>query len=174
MSSLIPHFTFHSLLDISPDFIAGQGILFVMLDLDNTVAAYNEPTPSRAVLNWCESIRAKGITLFLISNSMRSKRVVSFSQALGISYAMKAGKPSPKALLAAMSKLGYGADVSALIGDQIFTDTLAARRAGILSIIVKPKRFTNPFLALRYCLELPLRHIGIKAAKKGDFHEQYK
>jgi hypothetical protein len=70
---------------------------------------------------------------------------------------MQSCKPSPKSLLQAMETAGFGADVSALAGDQIMTDALAANRAGIVSIIVRPRRFTNPFLALRYYIEVPFR-----------------
>jgi len=56
-----------------------------------------------------------------------------------------------------MKIAGFSSDVSALAGDQVFTDTLAANLAGVVSISVRPRRFTNPLLKLRYFIELPFR-----------------
>ena len=56
-----------------------------------------------------------------------------------------------------MNIKGLRADQSALVGDQIFTDALAANRAGIISMIVSPKRLRNPLLVLRYAVESPFR-----------------
>ena len=128
-----------------------------MLDLDNTVAAYNEHIFADNIMQWITDIKDSGIKLFIISNSTRSKRVTSFSESIDAGYIMKSAKPSPKSLLCAMETAGFGKNGSALAGDQVFTDVLAANRAGIISIVVRPRRFTNPFLAIRYYMELPFR-----------------
>lgn len=138
-----------------------------MIDLDNTIAAYDEHEPSEPVLHWFEQFKGSGVNLYLISNSTREERVLTFSKALGISSVMNARKPSPNGLLRAMGMANCEPEVSALIGDQIFTDVLAANRAGIVSLLVHPKRFTNPFLAVRYYLELPFRRV----LKKGKYEK---
>jgi len=155
--SLIPKFLFRNLTDIPPDFLVSLGIKFLMVDLDNTVAAYNEHSVSDLALKWFESVRNHDIDLFIISNSTRTDRVEAFAKELGTGFVMNARKPSPSGLRKAMGMANYSTDVSALAGDQIFTDTIAAGRAGVVSIIVRPKRFTNPFLALRYYIEFPFR-----------------
>ncbi|MCL2819952.1 MAG: YqeG family HAD IIIA-type phosphatase [Oscillospiraceae bacterium] len=155
--SLIPLHLFRSITDVKSDFLEKQGIRFLMLDLDNTIAAYNEHVLSEEVTNWIAEIRNSGIELFIISNSTRKKRVESHSDSIGAGFIMQSSKPSPKSLHDAMELKGYPPEASALAGDQIFTDALAANRAGIASIIVRPKRFTNPFLALRYYIEVPIR-----------------
>ena len=128
-----------------------------MLDLDNTVAAYDEFEFAENIIDWIDAVKSSGIELFVISNSKRKKRVETFSNSIGTRFIMQSGKPSPKGLLRAMETAGFSPDASALIGDQVFTDALAANRAGIISIIVRPRRFTNPFLALRYYIEVPFR-----------------
>ena len=128
-----------------------------MLDLDNTIAAYDEHILSKDVIRWIEDLRNHNIDLFIISNSTRKKRVESHSDSIGAGFITESGKPSPKSLLHAMEVSGFGPGTSALAGDQILTDTLAANRAGVISIIVRPKRFTNPFLAIRFFLEIPFR-----------------
>jgi len=155
--SLIPDYSFKCITDITPEFLGRVGIKFLMLDLDNTIAAYNEHTFADNISKWISDIQSVGVELFIISNSTRKKRVKSHSDSIGVRFIMKSQKPSAKSLLHAMEVSGYSPDASALAGDQILTDTVAANRAGIVSIIVRPRRFTNPFLAIRYFFEIPFR-----------------
>ena len=155
--SLIPQYSFRAITDISPDFLHSNGVKFLMLDLDNTVAAYSEDNPAEEVLKWVETVKNGGISLAIISNSTRAARVDTFAKALGIGYIIRASKPSPTGVQQLMETAGFTNEESALVGDQVFTDTLAANRAGVMSIIVKPRKFTNPFLALRYAAEIPFR-----------------
>ena len=157
--SPIPHYAFRKLTDISAEFLEGLGIGFLMLDLDNTVAAYSEHTPSDSVLQWAAQIKDSGIELIIVSNSVREGRVEAFAEALRTGFVKGASKPSPKVVVQTMKDSGFAPEKSALVGDQIYTDTLAANRAGAVSIIVRPRRFTNPFLAIRYALEAPFRAI---------------
>jgi len=155
--SLIPDYSFKCITDITPEFLGRVGIKFLMLDLDNTIAAYDEHVLADNIFKWISGIQDNGIGLYIISNSTRKNRVKSHSDSIGVSFAIKSQKPSTKSLLHAMEVSGYNPDASALAGDQILTDTIAANRTGIVSIIVKPRRFTNPFLAIRYYLEIPFR-----------------
>jgi len=155
--SFIPHYTFYDLTGITPAFLEESGIRFLMLDLDNTIAAYDEHTLPGRMAEWSADIKNSGVELFIVSNSTRTTRVETFAGAIGAGFVMKSGKPSPNGIFQAMETAGFSAAESAFAGDQIFTDALAARRAGVLTILVRPVRFTNPFLALRYYLEQPLR-----------------
>ena len=155
--SIVPQHTFREITDITTGFLEQHGIKFLMLDLDNTIAAYDEHVFSDDVSQWITEVRSSGVELFIISNSTRNKRVEAFSKSIGVGFIMRSGKPSPKSVLRAMEITGFDAGDSALAGDQIFTDALAANRAGVVSIIVRPRHFTNPFLALRYYIEVPFR-----------------
>jgi len=155
--SLVPQYTFRSITDVTTGFLEQLGIKFLMLDLDNTIAAYNEHVLIDDIFSWIEGIRNSGVELFLISNTTRLKRVQAFAESIGVDYIMQSYKPSPVSLQRAMKIKGHNSGESALAGDQVFTDALAANRAGVVSIIVRPRRFTNPFLALRYCFEVPFR-----------------
>jgi len=155
--SLIPQYSFSDITDVTAEFLEQLGIKFLMLDLDNTIAAYNEHVMSDSIMQWIADVKSGGTELFIISNSTRKHRVKSHSESIGAEFIMESCKPSPKSLHDAMESAGFDSGVSALAGDQILTDTLAANRAGIISIIVRPRRFTNPFLALRYFVEVPFR-----------------
>ena len=53
----------------------------------------------------------------------------------------------------------------ALAGDQIYTDTLAANRAGVRSILVEPIHLHNVWLRLRHVAELPFIHLAKRRMK---------
>jgi HAD superfamily phosphatase (TIGR01668 family) len=156
--SLIPEFSFLNVTDIPPEFFKENGIRFIMVDLDNTLAAYDEHYPADEMLSWVANVKKSGITTAIISNSSRVMRVYTFAEAFDINSAANARKPSTGNMLHLMETSGFSVDESALIGDQIFTDVLCANLAQMTSIIIKPRKFTNIFLLLRYIIELPFRY----------------
>jgi len=155
--SLVPQYTFRDITDVTTDFLVQLGIKLFILDLDNTIAAYNEQTLADNISLWITNIQSSGIVLFIISNSNHKNRVKDFSESIGTGYIKQAGKPSPKNIHRAMEETGFSSVETAFAGDQIFTDTLAANRAGVISIIVQPRCYKNPLFALRYYIETPFR-----------------
>ena len=155
--SLVPRYEFKSLTDITPDFLEKIGVKFLMLDLDNTIATYSSGKPSDGLMQWIADIKGAGVELFIVSNSIKKERVEAFAKNLGIGSIGGAKKPLPGGVLKAMEKTGFAARESALVGDQIFTDTIAANSAGAVSIIVRPLSFKNPIFAFRFFLEKPFR-----------------
>ena len=64
--------------------------------------------------------------------------MTEFCGDLGIGYQGHAGKPSPKGLRAAMERTGTDSAHTAMLGDKLLTDMLAANRAGVLALMVEP------------------------------------
>ena len=157
--SPVPKYVFRKITDISPAFLELHGVRFFMLDMDNTIAAYGKSIPSANILKWAEKIKLSGIELFIVTNSRRMRRVASFAHSLGVGYVRSASKPSPKGIFSALKQAEYSADESALAGDQVYTDVIAANLAGVLSIAVRPLSRHNPFHAIRYLLETPFRAV---------------
>ena len=163
---LVPSHAFREYTDISPGFLKELGVRFLMLDLDNTIARYSEHLPTEAVLQWVGEMSDNNIELFFISNSKRKTRVDVFARVFGIGFMKDAHKPSPECLLRAMEQRNLDACESAFLGDQIFSDTLAANRAGVISIVVRPLSLKNPLLLLRYAAEAPFRAVCALRARK--------
>ena len=155
--SPIPDYKFKALTDITVVFLREHNVSLLLLDLDNTVAPYGAVSPTAELLAWAEEMKCAGITLCIVSNSKKAGRVSSFADALGIIYIYRAKKPSPRRTRELLEKLQIHHSVAALVGDQIYTDVLAANGARVMSIVVRPIKFTNIFLALRFALELPFR-----------------
>jgi HAD superfamily phosphatase (TIGR01668 family) len=102
-------------------------------------------------------MKRSGIELFIVTNNRGSKRVESLASAFGIGYIMGANKPFSSGINKALEQLGRKPEETALAGDQIYTDILAANSAGVVSIVVEPIKLRNPALNLRYWLEAPFR-----------------
>lgn len=163
MFSLLPWKQAGCVFDLTGASLARAGIAFLMADLDNTLAPYSAPEPDAALRAWVDDLTAHGVTLFLLSNSRKPKRPARFAQALGVDYLGHAGKPGTKGFFRAMSDHGVTAGECAMVGDQIFTDTLGANRAGVRSILVRPISLSgNPGRYLRYWAELPMRFLSRK------------
>ncbi len=159
--SLIPRGVYPSVTDIPPKALAEKGIRLVLADLDNTLIPYKDLEPSRPVAAWVAELREAGIALFLLSNSRRPGRAQAFAEKLGVPYQGNAGKPGRKGYLSAMERMGRGPGETVMVGDQIFTDTLGANRAGVAPLLVKPIRLAgNPGRYLRYAVETPFRLLG--------------
>ncbi len=154
--SLIPNYAFEKLTDVTPEFLKGEGIEFLMLDLDNTVSPYGVLEPTEEAYSWFANMKQNGIELFFVSNNKGSRPEV-FASKLGVKFIKRAKKPSRRGVLEALNLMGYDKSKAALAGDQVYTDILCANRSGVKSIVVRPIKFGNPFFAFRYALEIPFR-----------------
>lgn len=167
--SLIPGRVLGSIYDLEPESLRSKGIALVLADLDNTLAPYEEPLPSPRLRAWKEQLEEHGVTLFVVSNSRTSRRCPDFCAALGIGCVRHAGKPGVKGFREALKETGRRAEEALMVGDQIFTDTLGANRAGIRTVLVKPLAWgKNPGRILRYAAETPFRLLGRRRTKRED------
>ncbi len=155
---LIPDRVFESIYALSPHILRRMGVRLVLCDLDNTLAPYEESAPSPALLAWKAELEQSGITLFVVSNSRKSRRCPDFCAALGVPFVRHAGKPGVKGYQEALRQTGIPPEEAVMVGDQIFTDIWGANRAGLRSLLVRPMAWgKNPLRRVRYALETPFR-----------------
>lgn len=152
---LTPDYMFDKFDAITPEFLLSLGIRALLIDIDNTLAPYEQAEPDERITNWFESLHAVGISASLISNN-HAPRVELFNRTLGLDAYPDSGKPKSKTLIMAMAKMGSDATNTAVIGDQLLTDALAAHRLELVAIIVPPiKDKTTPFFKFKRWLEKP-------------------
>ena len=152
---LTPDHMFDSYREVTPDFLASIGIKALLIDIDNTLAPYEQPEPDESIRKWFDDLSANGIKAALISNN-HPPRVELFNRSLGLDAYPDSHKPSSKTLIKAMEKMGVSTENTAGLGDQLLTDTLAVHRLGMISIIVPPiKDKTNAFFKAKRLLERP-------------------
>lgn len=157
--SLIPDIIINKVTDIVPRWLKDRGIRLLLLDFDNTILPYTSDDPGSALLDWHKSLKDAGITVCVVSNSKKA-RVPDFCGRYGIECLTRAKKPSTDGVERAIALFGAGPGETALVGDQIYTDVLAANRSGITSILCTPIHLSNIFLKLRHLAERPFIFIG--------------
>ena len=136
--SLIPHRVFDAYAQITPAWLREQGITLLLSDLDFTLATKQTRHPDSAVKAWIAALHDAGIQCMIVSNNRSGQRVTAFCAELGIPYQGHARKPSPRGLEAAMDRAGASREQTAMLGDKLLTDVLAANRCGVLALMVEP------------------------------------
>ena len=159
--SPLPCYLTDALTDLTPEFLQEQGIKLLMLDFDNTIVPYTTSTPTPEMESWLKKMTASPIRLCVVSNSHKD-RVKIFCGKYGIDCITHAKKPFSKGIRECLRRYGYPAGECALVGDQIYTDTLGANGCGVRSILVKAIHNHNFWLKARHVLEKPF----IFAARK--------
>ena len=165
---LTPDYVFNTYDEVTPEFLNSLGIKALLIDIDNTLAPYEQALPNKKTIKWFEELKAAGISASLISNN-HQRRVKLFSSLLDIDAYANSAKPFAKTMVLAMKKMGSTPENTAGLGDQLFTDTLAAHRLDIISIIVPPiKDKRSIFVLSKRLLERPFMRRYAHLQKKGD------
>ena len=152
---LTPDFMFDTFDLVTPEFLLEHGIRALLIDIDNTLAPYEQPEPDERIKAWFASLEENGIRASLISNN-HAQRVELFNKDLGLPAYPDSGKPKSKMLLEAMRVMGSTAQNTAGLGDQLLTDTLAVHRLDMPSIIVPPiKDKRTLFFRVKRAIEKP-------------------
>ena len=153
--SPLPKIIAEKLTDITPELLRKRKIRLLMLDFDNTIVPYTTTVPTPEMESWLKQMNAlEDIQVCIVSNS-KNDRVPRFCRERGMAVITHAKKPFPKGIRECLDRYGIPAENAALIGDQIFTDTLGANNAGVMSILVEAIDNHNFWLKARHVLELP-------------------
>ena len=134
---LTPDYIFPTFADITPEFLLSNGIKALVIDVDNTLAPYEQELPDERTIRWFSALAENGIKATLISNNSQ-ERIEKYNSLLSLPAIPEAKKPSKKAIIKAMAEMGVTAENTAGLGDQLLTDTLAVHRLDMLSLIVPP------------------------------------
>ena len=152
--SPLPKLIAHSLTDIGPELLRSMGIKLLMLDFDNTIVPYTTCVPTEEMRRWFDVMKSQDIILCIVSNS-HSDRVPKFCRENGLECITHARKPFSKGIRQCLDRFQIPASQAALVGDQIYTDTLGANCTGVTSILVKAIDNHNFWLKARHVLEMP-------------------
>ena len=167
---LTPDYMFATFAEVTPAFLQSIGVRCLLIDIDNTLAPYEEPDPNERVLLWFAELEKNGIQAALISNNGEA-RVERFNKPLfeqfGIFAYPNSHKPFAGTLECAMEAMEVSPAETAMLGDQLLTDCFAGKHIGLRSIIVPPiKDKTNLFFRSKRFLERPFIR---KYAKKNGY-----
>lgn len=136
--SLVPDRLFDRYDQITPEYLKDMGVSLLLSDLDFTLAAKSTPHPDQTVRDWIAALHKNEIAFMIVSNNRSGKRVTDFCAELGVPYQGHAGKPGTRGLREAMVRAGADRSCTAMLGDKLLTDMLAANRAGVTALMVEP------------------------------------
>ena len=157
--SLLPTMITPALTDLTPAFLEKQNIRLLMLDFDNTIVPYTTNIPTRKMMSWLTRMDMCGVKMCVVSNS-KNDRVKKFCAEYGIDCITHAKKPFSRGIRQCLERYRLPPEECALVGDQIFTDTLGANCAGVRSVLVKAIDNHNFWLKLRHVAEKPFIYMA--------------
>ena len=156
MGWLTPDNMFASYRALTPAYLRERGIDVLIMDIDNTLAPYEQDLPDAHIKAWIGKMQAAGIGLAFVSNN-NWERVELFNGEIGIPAFAKSGKPFGKTLRRVIKLYGSDAQHAAMLGDQLLTDVFAGKHIGATTLLVPPiKDKTTAFWRIKRALERPV------------------
>ena len=140
IKKLIPDYVFKTIYDIPLKELYDSGIRLILTDLDNTLISYADKLPTEKLKEWKKEVLNTGFEFILVSNS-RKTRVDNFAKEFDIPYQKFSTKPLKRGIKKAINKIAknkYRNDEILLIGDQLMTDVLGAKRCKIKAGLIFP------------------------------------
>ena len=146
---------FNRVTDISYEILKSNNIKGILLDIDNTLTTHDNPAPAEGVLEWIDNMKKNNISMYIVSNN-HPPRVKPFADMLGLPFIAEGKKPLSKGFREGMKKMGLPKKNLCAIGDQIFTDVMAANLFGVTCIYVKPiEKEKTKFFKFKRFMEKP-------------------
>lgn len=134
---LLPSWYAESIYKINTGVLKEQRIKNLFFDLDNTLVPFFYKVPDDKVINFVNDLKKQGFNVIVTSNNTK-KRVSTFAEPLNVKYLNSAGKPGIKKIKRYLAENNYSLDETCIIGDQLLTDIICAKRLKIKSILLKP------------------------------------
>lgn len=145
LSRFIPDLVVSSVSEIPLERMEQAGIRGFLFDLDNTLVAHYGRAVEWDVVEWLEAAQARGFRLAMVTNA-GPRRALPVADELNIPCVCRARKPLRRGVRAGVKILGLPPEQVAMVGDQLFTDVWAGRRAGTYTIWARPEHPEEPFI----------------------------
>lgn len=131
-----PKFIFDNITDITVEFLKENSIKGLLVDVDNTLTiAHANPTLKNGVEAWLAKMKENEIEVIILSNA-KKERIKPFAQKIGLDFIGLSLKPLPFNYIKGAKTLNLKRKETAIVGDQLFTDILGGKLAGVKTILV--------------------------------------
>ena len=165
---LRPTVKLQKIIDITPNILKKRDIKALILDVDNTLSTHHGQILTDGLEEWLSVMKENGIKLTILSNS-NSKRLTPFAEKIGLDFISLGLKPLPFGYLRALKKLSVKKCNAAIVGDQIFTDTLGGNIVGLNTILLTP---IKPEASLRFRMKRRVERFVIKKLNIKNLEEE--
>lgn len=135
---LRPDLRVDSVTELTSELLGKLGVDALLVDMDDTLVASGEDFGGGVGPAWLRALAASGRRVVVLSNGSRS-RAAKLARLTGVKVLPLAGKPFAWSFRRGLEALGGVAPGRvAMVGDQLFTDVLGAKRAGLKTVLVRP------------------------------------
>lgn len=154
----------------SPDAIdygrlARLGCRIVLLDIDNTLAPHGTREGDAFARRIVAMVQEAGLLPVIASNA-KEDRARTFADSLGVPFISNARKPDARAICLDLEGRDCQPAEAVMVGDQLLTDVLSARR-GKIPVILTDRRSRSELVTIRF--KRGLEWILIRLGGKDKF-----
>lgn len=135
MSRFLPDMYRKDVYSINYKKLKEKGIKALLFDFDNTITEKGSIEVSNNLKKLFATLK-KDFTVYIVSNSINSKKLNIICSKLDIPYIGNSAKPFKRGYK--KLKLNLTNNEIAMIGDQLITDVWGANRMGYFSILIDP------------------------------------
>jgi HAD superfamily phosphatase (TIGR01668 family) len=129
---------------VDPQQLRLRGVRGAIVDLDNTLVGFRALAPLEEDALWIARAKEAGVRVVVLTNN-GTPWASTVAQNLGVPCIPRARKPLPFGFRRALKLLEIEAHEAVVIGDQLFTDVLGAKLAGLDVILVHPLVRRDPW-----------------------------
>lgn len=141
---LRPHAYAPRITHIDPFELYARGIHGAIVDLDNTLVGFRSLAPLEEDVAWVRAAKEANMRVAMLTNN-GTPWASQVAEVLGVPCIPRARKPLPHGFRRALAILELPRDRVVVIGDQVFTDVLGGRLAGLEVILVEPLVRSDPW-----------------------------
>jgi HAD superfamily phosphatase (TIGR01668 family) len=132
-----PTFLVEAVYLLTPSMLKRHGVKAVLVDLDNTLIAWDHPLGTPELHGWLSEMREAEIPVLVVSNNKYS-RIKRAVEPFGVDFVSRSMKPFGRGFKRAKRKLNLEYAEMLMVGDQLMTDIRGSNRMGIPSVLVRP------------------------------------
>jgi HAD superfamily phosphatase (TIGR01668 family) len=145
---------------IDPRELRLRGIRGAIVDLDNTLVGFRTLAPLEEDALWVARAKQADVRVLVLTNN-GTPWASQIAKDLGVPCIPRARKPLPHGFRRALNVLELEPHEAVVIGDQLFTDVLGAKLAGLEVILVDPLVRHDPWNTrpLRWLEQIVMRGV---------------
>ena len=132
----VPTYHATSIYEVDPSFYKAVGVKNLLIDLDNTLDSYRLFVPSERAVILLKRLQYEGLNLYILSNN-HGPRVASYATKMNLPYLHSARKPFAFKVKKVLSENKFLPSETMLVGDQLMTDVLCAKKAKIRVLLTE-------------------------------------
>ncbi|MEO7038962.1 MAG: YqeG family HAD IIIA-type phosphatase [Candidatus Elarobacter sp.] len=117
--------------------LRARGVRGVIIDLDNPIVGFRSLAPLAEDAAWVRRAKELDMRVAVLTNN-GTPWAAEIAKDLGVPCIPNARKPLPHGFRRALHVLQVEAREAVVVGDQLFTDVLGAKLAGLEVILVDP------------------------------------